>query len=249
MGDAGATLFDAIHSHDGRVVRRLLEGGASPDSRDAQGSTVLYVAAVAGAAWIVGELLAGGASPDLISGGDGEGTPLCGAACWGHRAAVAALLAGGADPNAPEADGFTPLLWAAHGGWDETVSHLLNAGAKAGLAGPGARTPLHAAAERGALAIAQRLLDEGASPAAKDDEGRTPLSLAEAWAGKDVEAELGRRLLETAGAGSTIAVTRRTVYVEVSVPGERGGVVAERECGHAEIASLLRAQPRRRRKA
>ncbi len=55
-----------------------------------------------GAADLVRVLLAAGASPDTESGIGSEGTPLCGAACWGHTEAGRALLEHGADPNLRE---------------------------------------------------------------------------------------------------------------------------------------------------
>src|SRR3954471_11333405 len=108
-------LFEAIYRGEGRKVRRQLRQGVSPNARDERGSTALYIASVQGEAWPAGELLAAGASPDLESGGDADGTPLCGAASWGHTAVLRALLEAGADPDRAEADGFTPLAWAVAG--------------------------------------------------------------------------------------------------------------------------------------
>src|SRR6476660_3590212 len=125
--DLERQLFAAIAGFEGdeRRVVELLELGASPVARDGDGSTALYAAAVGGRAWAVGALLRAGAPPDEFSGREGEGTPLCGAASWGEHATVRILLAGGADPNLPEEDGFTPLIWAVIGGWEECVAELL----------------------------------------------------------------------------------------------------------------------------
>jgi ankyrin repeat protein len=67
-------------------VKTLLQAGADPERADSEGTTPLYVASVNGEAEIVRLLLAAGASPDTESNGLGsEGTPLCAAACWGHK--------------------------------------------------------------------------------------------------------------------------------------------------------------------
>src|SRR4051812_30089585 len=110
MDERVTRLFSAAFEGDGKAVAELLELGVSPAARDEEGSTVLYQAV--GSAWVVGVLLAAGAPPDEISGGEGEGTPLCRAACFGLRDSLNTLLRGGADPNVAESDGFTPLLWA-----------------------------------------------------------------------------------------------------------------------------------------
>ena len=232
-------LFAAIAGFEGNEQRvvELLELGASPVACDEDGSTALYQAAVGDRAWAVGALLRAGAPPDQISGGEGDGTPLCAAVCWGHRAAARVLLAGGADPNLPEEGGFTPLIWAAIGGWDECAADLLDAGANPNLADAYGRTPLYLAAERGSLPLTRRLLECGARAGMPDSEGRTPLDMAQSWAGKDVEAELCRDLLEGAADGSVVEI-RRTIRVEVRNP-EGGGRGREIECSHAEIARLI----------
>jgi ankyrin repeat protein len=233
-------LFAAIVGFEGdeRRAVELLELGASPAARDENGSTALYQAAAGGKAWAIGALLRAGAPANELSGGEGEGTPLCAAACWGYRAAVRVLLAGGADPNVAESDGYTPLIWAAIGGWDECVADLLEAGADPNRADSAGRTALHLAAERGRLLITRRLLEHGARAGLPDEHARRPLDIAESWAGKDVEAELRRDLLNHAPAGS-VAESRHTITVEVRFPG--GGVFSrEMECRHAEIAKLLR---------
>ena len=69
----------------------------------------------------------------MESGHGDQGTPLCGAACWGHTEAVRELLAHGADPNLREdhGKGNTPLYWATHGSHTETADLLRAAGASA----------------------------------------------------------------------------------------------------------------------
>ncbi|MEU6388002.1 ankyrin repeat domain-containing protein [Streptomyces sp. NPDC046939] len=125
-------LFDAIWAGDVADVRAALRAGAGPGWRNSEGTTVLYAAAVHGAAEIVRLLLVAGADPDAESRGLGaEGTPLCAAACWGHTEAVRELLAHGADPTLREdhGTGWSPLRWAEHGPHPDTVALLTAAGA------------------------------------------------------------------------------------------------------------------------
>lgn len=79
---------------------------------------------------LIRKLLAAGNAVDVV---DGEGDRALGrAAEGGHAAAVASLLASGADANAPDAQGATPLLRAAAStapGAEAAVKSLLDAGA------------------------------------------------------------------------------------------------------------------------
>jgi ankyrin repeat protein len=235
-------LFEAIYRGEGRRVRRQLQHGVSPNARDERGSTALYVASVQGEAWPAGELLAAGASPDLESGGDADGTPLCGAASWGHTAVLRALLEAGADPDRAESDGFTPLAWAVAGGSCESASMLLEAGADPNRADSHGRTPLHRAADHGRLELVRLLLEHGADPSIADEEGKTPRDVASARAGRDNEPELRAEMAEHAPAGSTIE-TRRTITVHVTYPDGGGHSSNELELSHQEIAALL-TEPR-----
>ncbi|MER5479724.1 ankyrin repeat domain-containing protein [Streptomyces sp. NPDC002734] len=126
-------LVGAATFGDGVRIRALLRSGADPDGPDAEGTTPLYAASVAGAVDAVLTLLAAGASPNAESSGHGsEGTPLCAAACWGETDTVRALLAHGADPGLREdhGTGRSPLEWARAGPHPETVAVLLAAGAR-----------------------------------------------------------------------------------------------------------------------
>ena len=94
------------------------------------------------------------------------------------HAAVATLLAQGADANARQADGATALHWAAHHDDLETVQQLLAAGADAGAANDYGATPVWLAATNGNAAIIAALLDAGADPNAALESGETVLMAA-----------------------------------------------------------------------
>ena len=83
-----------------------------------------------------------------------------------HRnlAAVRALLAGGADVDAAQADGATALHWAAH--WDDLAAAdlLLRAGASPDLSNDLGVVPLSLACTNASAAMVRRLLEGGADP-------------------------------------------------------------------------------------
>lgn len=102
-------------------------------------------------------------------------TPLVDAAKSGDAAAVKTLLAGGADVNAPAADGVTALHWAVYADDEALTNALLEAGARADVANDLAVTPLHLAAANGNARIVQALIGRGAKVDAASEAGVTPL--------------------------------------------------------------------------
>lgn len=110
-------LLEAAGWGSARQIAELLRSGAEPDLPSPGGSRPLYRASVQNMADNVRVLLAAGADPNLESGAGDEGLPLCGAASWGHLAAVRELLAAGADPQLREdaGNGRTAVEWATIG--------------------------------------------------------------------------------------------------------------------------------------
>lgn len=83
----------------------------------------------------------------------------------GDGAVLSAVIAAGADVNAPNADGKTPLLLACIGGRGEIVSALLRAGAKVDVPDRFGYTPLMAAASNLDESMIDDLLSFGADAA------------------------------------------------------------------------------------
>ena len=95
----------------------------------------------------------------------GPDSPVADAAMRGDAAAVRALIADGADVNAPQGDGMTALHWAARNRDAALVRDLLEAGAKVSAGTRiGHYTALHMAAEGGAGEVVEVLLGAGADP-------------------------------------------------------------------------------------
>ncbi|MFB7516127.1 ankyrin repeat domain-containing protein [Streptomyces sp. NPDC056144] len=236
-----STLFDAIRAGDEDGAVRALRGGADPEGVE-DGETALYQAAVGNEPGIVRVLLAAGADPGRAAEDPG-GLPLCGAACGGHTGVVRALLAGGAAADQEEAYGYTALAWAVGLGHTETVRALLEHGADPDRPGPDGVVPLVAAARRGSSSCVRALLDHEAA-------GReAALREARRWIGADIAAELRRGLVAGNDGGQTYeAVVRRVredggITVVVDLLRENGAPSrsAERQTGHAAIATLLEA--------
>jgi ankyrin repeat protein len=110
-GKAHLRLGDLIHAAlacDVWAARRLLDEGLDPDLANAQGFTALHFAAQARCPAVISLLLHAGAHVDPRD--DWGNTPLSRAVFYarGESAAVAVLLAAGADPDAPNQVGVTP---------------------------------------------------------------------------------------------------------------------------------------------
>lgn len=114
----------------------------------------------------------------VVAGTAAEAADLIEAVRARDRAAVATLLAQGADVNARQPDGATALHWAVHRDDLDTVRQLLAAGGDAGAANDYGATPVWLAATNGNAAAVAALLDAGADPNAALESGETVLMAA-----------------------------------------------------------------------
>ena len=177
-GAKGFGLQHAALAGHRRVILKLLQLGASPNSTDASGDTALHVAAQAGHGPIVETLLSEGANKDLV---DGLGrSPLHLATLAGSVTCVMALLAAGVNLALRFPLGVynvSALDAAARYGHVHVLRTLIKRGAMETVQ-PMKRTPLHFAAEWNEVAAIQLLVGEGVNINVKDAEGYTPLLLA-----------------------------------------------------------------------
>ncbi len=111
-----------------------------------------------------------------------QGTPVADAARRGDAVALRALLAKGADVNAPHGDGMTALHWATERADQAMVDMLIFAGADvSAVTRIGAYTPLHLAARAGSARVVEALVKAKAPVSALTSTGHTtPLHLAAA---------------------------------------------------------------------
>ena len=112
------------------------------------------------------------------AGAAGRDNPLAQAVRRADASAVRALLDGGADANAPEADGTTALHWAVRLDDLELADLLIDAGADAGAANAFDIPPLWLAAVNGSAAMIELLIDAGADPGTAVAAGETVLMMA-----------------------------------------------------------------------
>jgi ankyrin repeat protein len=119
-------------------------------------------------------------------------TTLLDAAESGDRAAALRLLAKGATPNTPGADGTTPIMYAAANDDLDLVRALIKAGANVKLKNQFGTSAIAEAAIIGSAPIVDALLKAGADPNTTNPDGETPLMEA-ARSGK---VEAAKRLLD-----------------------------------------------------
>lgn len=91
-------LFDRARQGETQRLSAYIEAGAPVDMTDAEGNTLLMLAAYHGHAGTVRELAAKGANPDALN--DRGQSPLAGAVFKQADDVVTALLEAGADPDA-----------------------------------------------------------------------------------------------------------------------------------------------------
>lgn len=158
--DLSAVDHHEVARHgDAEVLAVFLDAGLDPDLRDAQGNTLLMVAAYNDAADTTALLLDRGADPDAPGP---AGTPLMGVAFKGYADRARDLLVAGADPDAQNPAGATALHFAAMFRQEAVAEALLAGGADAALRDTRGMTPADVAAANGHADLARRL--DGAPP-------------------------------------------------------------------------------------
>ena len=143
--DLAQALINAVQSRNLARTRALLAEGASPDSRDRNGSTPLMLVSFTQQDEIARLLLEKGASLDLQSR-DGS-TALHVAARFDNTVGARLLLDRKANPDLRDGTGATPLKTAVAFGRLEVARLLLSARANPNLPDKNGVTPLMAAAQ------------------------------------------------------------------------------------------------------
>ena len=198
-------FIDAVTQGDVAKVKEMLSAEPSlAQTRDQNGVSVIMKALYYGKRDVVAELLASGVQldvfqaaatgqadqlraliakdPSLVNTYSPDGfTPLGLAAFFGQADTLNALLAAGAQVNAPsrEAMKMSPLGSALAVQRNDLARTLIEHGADVNAKAANDLTPLHTAAARGNLESAKLLLDHGAHPNPTSTDGKTPISYAE----------------------------------------------------------------------
>lgn len=160
-------LIEAAKNRDWDAVRSLVDEGADPKTRGADGATALHWTSYWDEVEAAELLLRAGA--DAGAANDLGATPLWLASQNGSVAMARTLLEAGADPNAALPSGETPVMAAARTGDSEVLEVLLAAGGDPNVAATRSQTALMWAVAQHHPEAVRVLLDHGADVSARSE--------------------------------------------------------------------------------
>lgn len=171
-----AQLLVAARNTDAEAVKKSLDRGAAPNSRNRLGKTSLYISIEKNRLDIAQMLIAAGADVNLPS--LEKVTPLIAASYAGSLAFVDLLLQHNAAHDATDRLHKSALVYAAGMGHTAVVERLLQAGAPIDQTPVDALTPLMWAAGQGHMETVKLLLAKGANKLLKDERGLSAWDMA-----------------------------------------------------------------------
>lgn len=145
--------LSAANMGDAKELASLIQRGLDPDTVDAQGNTLLILAAREGHTAAVEALVKNRARLDYRNPAGDSALML--AVLRGHEDTARALIKAGA---AVAHDGWAPLHYAAFEGRDSLIEPILGAGADVNAPAPNKATALMLAARNGHIDVVRRLL-------------------------------------------------------------------------------------------
>ncbi|MGL4574209.1 MAG: ankyrin repeat domain-containing protein [Burkholderiaceae bacterium] len=173
---------EAVIKNDAKTVSSLIARGFDANMPYEQANRGLHLAAAENALAVI-QVLVKAPKIDINARNAADETALMLALIRGHRPAVDALIAAGAELNKP---GWTPLHYAASSGNNALVSLLLEKYAFIDPQSPNGTTPLMMAARHGHISTVKLLLDEGADIFIKNEQGMTARDFAVRHERKDI---------------------------------------------------------------
>ena len=171
-----AQLLVAARNTDLEAVKKSLDRGAAPNSRNRLGKTSLYISIEKNRIDIARILIEAGVDVNLPS--LEKATPLIAASYAGSLPFVDLLLQHGAKHEPTDRLHKSALVYAAGMGNTAVVERLLQAGAPIDQAPVDALTPLMWAAGQGHAETVKFLLAKGANKLLKDERNLTALDMA-----------------------------------------------------------------------
>lgn len=172
-----AQLLTGARDGDEALVRRALDAGAAPNSRNRTGDTALIIFIRKGNTAMVDLLLGKGADVNLRN--LDKVSPLMTAAYHGETGIARALLDRDAEVGAEDQLSKTAMVYAAAQGHSEIVGILLGAGVDVNRQYKNDLTALMWAAGYGKYDTVRLLLEKkGADPNLKDNRGKTARQMA-----------------------------------------------------------------------
>jgi ankyrin repeat protein len=191
-GQSGTPLHSSVRRRHIRVVKLLLVHGADINSRSADNSTPLHLAAQgsppspnpygsrsrAPSPNPYGSRSRAPSPIPYSEHGYGRHTPFHFTASGGHLEIARILLECNAEVNSRDNSGATPLFTALQNGHADVARLLLDHNADVKVCGDKGVTPLHLAAMYGHLEFSRILLEHNAEINSQDDHRCTPLLLA-----------------------------------------------------------------------
>ena len=180
-----AQLLVATRQVDLEGIQKSLERGASPNSRNRDGKTALFMGIEKNQIAIVRMMLAAG--PDVILASLEKVTPLIAAAYAGNSEIIGLLLDKGAKLEEQDRLHKSALIYAAGMGHTSVVEQLLKADALINAAYADGLTPLMWAAGQGHTETVKLLLAKGAQKQLKDDRGLSAADMAKDAGHKNIE--------------------------------------------------------------
>ena len=193
-------LISGAKMGDTSEIRALASKGASLDTTDSDGNTLLMLAARDGYAELTEFLVNNRVK--LNARNTAGDTALGLAALRGHLRPVEILITAGAAQDIP---GWPPLVYAAFNGHGNILAYLINKDANLNAASDNGTTALMAASRGGHIALIRTLLTQKADPNKQTDAGETALDIALRFKNTDIA-----ELLRAAGGKSG-----KSVHLEV----------------------------------